>query len=196
MEPVSPGGPCFAYRRGTLFLATDDTLRNALPACGLCCCCPHPMRFEGESLTLLSSPVVSPDPFERGHPATPQNSARRYDERTLAADAAQGSRVSACPRSTLAPVGGVRRRLAHRPARTPPRRPSAARVRRLWRRERRGAWGSAPGALRSVFRPASSASLRAAGSPRSRPSVCTPGLADGQGFSAALRCAKTQSKEQ
>src|SRR3546814_8798251 len=42
--------------------------------------------------------------------------------------------------------------------------------------------------------PLRASAFRAAGSPRSRPSVCTPGLADGQGFSAALRCAETQAQ--
>jgi hypothetical protein len=43
--------------------------------------------------------------------------------------------------------------------------------------------GSAPRRAATSFRPASSASLRAAGSPRSRFPLAHPGLADGQGCS-------------
>jgi hypothetical protein len=59
---------------------------------------------------------------------------------------------------------------------------------------RGGAWGAAPSALRSAFRPASFAFGSVQPVPREAAhSGCTPGLADGQGFSAALRCAETQA---
>jgi len=68
----------------------------------------------------------------------------------------------------------------------------------LWRRERRGCLGLCPRRPSERLPPSFLHATRSVQPvPREAAhSGCTPGLADGQGFSAALRCAKPKPKEQ
>jgi len=110
----------------------------------------------GESLPLTASPGLAVPLLRGGAPQRPGWHAEST-ERTLPAsgEAGQGARVPV-PASHSCSARRARRRLAPRPARTPPRRPAAARVRFCGAACGADAWGSAPSALRSGFRPASS----------------------------------------
>lgn len=78
MELVSPGGPCSAYRRGTLFLAAAISLRNAIRACAWSCGLPAIQHLGGKSSPADKPLRVSPDPFKRGQPRNaPSASPRR-----------------------------------------------------------------------------------------------------------------------
>jgi len=120
---------------------------------------------------------VWPYPFCGGRPPQRPGWHAESTERTLPAsgEAGQGARVLA-PALHSCSARRARRRLAQQPgeqrpalfrscrghdrpdapARTPPRRPVAARVRFCGAASGAPAWGSAPGALRIGFRPASS----------------------------------------
>jgi hypothetical protein len=110
----------------------------------------------GESLPLTASRGLAVPLLRGGAPQRPGWHAEST-ERTLPASAkpVRDARVLA-PALHSCSARRARRRLAPRPARTPPRRPVAARVLFCGAASGAAASGSAPGALRSGFRPASS----------------------------------------
>jgi hypothetical protein len=83
----------------------------------------------GEGLPLSGSRAVSRYPFcGRLRPRNAPMWSAGFAVRTLAAAGAARGRASVCPARAHFARPGARQRLAHRPARTPPRRPVSPRA--------------------------------------------------------------------